>query len=309
MTNVSCEYDWLNSWNSTLQAAWYIRHIRWTCLFYISFNIEKRQLWVRPIHVWQSSLQAAWYVRHAHWARLCYVPFVIWCLWITCTIWLLIFSSTSFMVGRSRVFYTWYVFLMKDIGRWLPWVLPGSTGQCYKDERDVVHNDLRTDTMNPHRGRGRICIILLHVENNRQNWAKTAIHIIRCYIIQGASLRGRHTPPATLAQEGKIVWSGQTSTILPEPVHHTPGKQPRRHTHEYYTTYQVCAMNKYTPGCLVNTVLLSLGWRIGTDTGRAGLVLVGCRWVAASSGVEHVVELTAKKQLFLVTSVTPIVRV
>ena len=29
------------------------------------------------------------------------------------------------------------------------------------------------------------------------------------YVIQGASLRGRHTPPATLAQEGKIVWSGQ----------------------------------------------------------------------------------------------------
>ena len=27
--------------------------------------------------------------------------------------------------------------------------------------------------------------------------------------IQGASLRGRHTPPATLAQEGKIVWSGR----------------------------------------------------------------------------------------------------
>ena len=25
---------------------------------------------------WNSTLQAAWYVRHAHWARLCYVPFV-----------------------------------------------------------------------------------------------------------------------------------------------------------------------------------------------------------------------------------------
>ena len=31
-----------------------------------------------------------------------------------------------------------YVFLMKDIGRWLPWVPPGSTGRFYKD--DVVHN-------------------------------------------------------------------------------------------------------------------------------------------------------------------------
>ena len=33
------------------------------------------------------------------------------------------------------------------------------------------------------------------------------------YKIQGASLRGRHTPPATLAQEGKIAWSGQGAMI------------------------------------------------------------------------------------------------
>ena len=33
-----------------------------------------------------------------------------------------------------------YVFLMKDMGRWLRWVLPGSTGRFCKDERDVVHN-------------------------------------------------------------------------------------------------------------------------------------------------------------------------
>ena len=39
LKNVSCEYDRLNGWNSTLQAAWYIRHVRWTCLFYISFII------------------------------------------------------------------------------------------------------------------------------------------------------------------------------------------------------------------------------------------------------------------------------
>ena len=37
--NVSCEYDRLNGWNSTLQAAWYIRHVRWACLFYASFLI------------------------------------------------------------------------------------------------------------------------------------------------------------------------------------------------------------------------------------------------------------------------------
>ena len=27
LKNVSCEYDRLNGWNSTLQAAWYIRHV------------------------------------------------------------------------------------------------------------------------------------------------------------------------------------------------------------------------------------------------------------------------------------------
>ena len=35
LKNVSGEYDRLNDWNSTLQAAWYIRHVRWTCLFHI----------------------------------------------------------------------------------------------------------------------------------------------------------------------------------------------------------------------------------------------------------------------------------
>ena len=39
MKNVSCEYDRLNCWNSTLQAAWYIRQVCWTWLFDISFII------------------------------------------------------------------------------------------------------------------------------------------------------------------------------------------------------------------------------------------------------------------------------
>ena len=45
LKNVSCEYDRLNGWNSTLQAAWYIRHVRSTCLLYISFIIWF--LWAR----------------------------------------------------------------------------------------------------------------------------------------------------------------------------------------------------------------------------------------------------------------------
>ena len=64
LKNVSFEYDRLNGWNSTLQAAWYIRHVRWTCLFY--------------------------------------VPFIIWCSWIKPTIWLLVLSFTIFTEGRLK---------------------------------------------------------------------------------------------------------------------------------------------------------------------------------------------------------------
>ena len=39
LKNVSCEYDRLNGWNPTLQAAWYIRLVHWACLFYVSFKI------------------------------------------------------------------------------------------------------------------------------------------------------------------------------------------------------------------------------------------------------------------------------
>ena len=49
LKNVSCEYDRLNGWNSTLQAAWYIRHVRWTCLFYtLSISFTKCFLWTKP---------------------------------------------------------------------------------------------------------------------------------------------------------------------------------------------------------------------------------------------------------------------
>ena len=65
--NVSCEYDRLNGSNSTLQAAWYIRHVRWACFFYISF--------------------------------------IIWYFWTKPTTWLIMLSFTIFTEGRSRVFY------------------------------------------------------------------------------------------------------------------------------------------------------------------------------------------------------------
>ena len=39
LKNVRCEYDWLNGWNSTLQAAWYNTNVRWACLFYTRYFI------------------------------------------------------------------------------------------------------------------------------------------------------------------------------------------------------------------------------------------------------------------------------
>ena len=71
---------------------------------------------------------AVWYVRHARWARLCYNLFV---------------KSIDDMVVDTEFheFHcctsfarTQYLFLIKDIGRRLPWVLPGSTGRFYKDD-------------------------------------------------------------------------------------------------------------------------------------------------------------------------------
>ena len=42
LKNVSCEYDCLNGWNSTLQAAWYIRHVRVVFLW----TINKPTIWL-----------------------------------------------------------------------------------------------------------------------------------------------------------------------------------------------------------------------------------------------------------------------
>ena len=61
----------------------------------------------------------------------------------------------------------------------------------------------------------------------------------------------------------------------------------------------ICLVSK-----IVTAELLPLGRRIGTDTGCAGLVLAECRWVekialnTASTSVEHLVEVTAKRRLF-----------
>ena len=149
-------------------------------------NIEKRQMLVRPMGSWNSTLQAAWYVRHAHCARLCYVQSVIlWCLWDTSTIWLLILSSASYDVvvdtqlhklnggPLARVL---YVFLMDDISRWLPWVPP-------RDNRTILQRRrcqwpfCGRILYNPHRGWGKACMILwlpilFHIKQNETKLRK-----------------------------------------------------------------------------------------------------------------------------------------
>ena len=106
------------------------------CTMFLQKN-GKRQVWVRPMGSCTQlcKLRNTWYLWYADLARLCYVPFVIWCLWNKSAIWLLILSSTSFMVGRSRVF---HILLHERFRSVNPYVLPGWTGRFYKG--DAVHN-------------------------------------------------------------------------------------------------------------------------------------------------------------------------
>ena len=78
LKNVSCEYDRLNSWNSTLQAAWYI-YVFYEKLKNVSCEYNR-------LNGWNSTLQAAWYIRCVR---------IIWFLWTKPTIWLLIPSFTK----------------------------------------------------------------------------------------------------------------------------------------------------------------------------------------------------------------------
>ena len=54
------------------------------------FQVEKRQLWTRPIAWLKLNFAAAWYIRHVRWTYLFYVSSIICFLWTKGTIWLLI---------------------------------------------------------------------------------------------------------------------------------------------------------------------------------------------------------------------------
>ena len=98
------------------------------------YTFEKRPLWVRPNEWLQINFATAWYIRHVRWACLFYISFIIWFLLSKPTIWLLILSFT--IKSFARVL---YFILMEDIGRWLPWMLPGSTGRFSITTLQAVH--------------------------------------------------------------------------------------------------------------------------------------------------------------------------
>ena len=125
-----------------------------------------------------------------------------------------------------------------------------------------------------------------------------------CSIIQGASLRGRHTPPATLAQEGKIVRSGQKSTIDCKQVQTGDLKMPtapppcsRKTTQTPHArVYRLCIwyLNCIRDGCvcLSRSLWLQSFSRKDDESARTlgvldccciYVVLAGCRWVEKNS--------------------------
>ena len=138
------------------------------------------------------------------------------------------------------------------------------------------------------------------------------------YVIQSASLRGRHPPPATLAQEGKIVWSGKGAMIVSESWRLENAKSPATILQENnpdatrMSIYRVCTwyfvvFAMYTYACLEACDYRAF---VASMTNRHGhwVCWTSACWMSmggkntASSSVEHVVKVTVKRRLFLVTS-------
>ena len=107
---------------------------------------------------------------------------------VLCSNWNMVFVNYIYDVVADTQFHKFhgrsfarvlYLFLVKDIGRWLPWMLPGSTGRFYKDERDVVHNhSAHGSYITRIEGGVRYEWYCYVLKRTIQNWAKTAIHVI-----------------------------------------------------------------------------------------------------------------------------------
>ena len=125
----------MGGWNSTLQAAWYVRQTRSLSMLVLCSSWNIRTVFVNKIDDMVVGTQF-----HKLYGR----PF-------------------------ARVL---YLFLMKDIGWWLRWVLPGSTGRFYKD--DVVHNHSAHGCyITRMEGGARYAWYWCYMLNRiKQNWAK-----------------------------------------------------------------------------------------------------------------------------------------
>ena len=93
LKNVSCEYDRLNGWNSTLLTAWYI--IPGTRFYKKLKNVSCEY---NRLNGWNSTLQAAWYIRRVR---------IIWFLWTKPTIWSFILIFTQNIVRACSMFYSY----------------------------------------------------------------------------------------------------------------------------------------------------------------------------------------------------------
>ena len=124
---------WGACWSKVLVLIWYHLYVREDCYFWFFSEIlfyEKLKTSAVSTTVWMVETQLCklrgtsdTFVR---WTCLFYISFIIWFLWTQPTIWLLILSFTK---NRSRVFYVLSLWRIYYIRRWLPWMLPGSTGR------------------------------------------------------------------------------------------------------------------------------------------------------------------------------------
>ena len=126
---------------------------------------------------WNSTLQTAWYIyktRSLGALVLCSICTMVFVNYIYDIV-----ADTQSHKFHGRLFArVLYAFLMKGIGRWLPWKMPGSTGRFYED--DVVNNHsahgcyiIRIE------GAVRYAWYCYMLNRIKQNWAKNVILIRR----------------------------------------------------------------------------------------------------------------------------------
>ena len=85
------------------------------------------------------------------------------------------FVGTQFQKFHGRPFArVLYVFLMKDIGRWLPWVPPGSTGRFYKK----LNVSCEYDRLNGWNSTLHAAWCIRHVRRIWFSWTKPTIWLL-----------------------------------------------------------------------------------------------------------------------------------